>query len=517
MRFRLSLLLIGAALLVTAQTGRAQVTGAALGQPQTIEPNIPVKDQRSIVRVGLEESTVAVQDDKLKKQVDLLQKQIETQQKMIDLLADHIKKQPILGSPVEKLQQQVTTLDARSKQAAQRDQDLSQAIDNLTEHVDAEGRNGPRLPSTLKELFLPSRTNETPLSIYGTLVAGYELFPSQKGAGRFVFDGFEPVFLMQLNDRILLEAELEFRLEGVEVGYAQMDYIVNDWLTVVAGRYLTPIGFFNERLHSAWINKLPDFPLMQRQVSPGDSSLNGLQFRGAKYLFGSPVKMEYSMFLANGLGLPKENELTALANLNELKETTTGANNAIAWGGRVGFWIPEIGINFGASALFNRPYSEGAGPFINLWEIDAGFHQGNWDFRFEYANVFQKSPALEAEAAPAEPEEGAAPAEPLRIRRRGFYAQVAYRPYDATSRILSNTELVFRYSRARFSGYDQSALDLTAFQSPVDAPVDRNQYTFGINYHFAPSLVVRLAYEINQERGINLRDNVFLTQLAWGF
>jgi hypothetical protein len=322
---------------------------------------------------------------------------------------------------------------------------------------------------------------------------------------------------MQLNDRILLEAELEFRLDGVEVGYAQMDYIVNDWLTVVAGRYLTPVGFFNERLHAAWINKLPDFPLMQRQVSPGDSSLNGLQFRGAKYLFGSPVKMEYSFFVANGLGLPKDNELTALANLGELKETTKSANDAIAWGGRVGFWVPESGFNFGASALFNRPYGSDAGPFISLWGLDAGFHKGNWDIRFEYANMFQKSPALPVEGAVVGGDEGAAPADPLRIRRRGYYAQVAYRPYDAPSRILSNAEVVFRYSRARFSGFDQTALDLAAFGSPVDAPVDRNQYTFGLNYYFSPSLAVKFAYEINQERGINLRDNVFLTQLAWGF
>lgn len=516
MRVLIHGLLISAGVLLGAPWGWAQAPHGVLGLPVADERSVP-KNQREIQRVGLIETAVLAQpDEKVKKQVDLLQKQIETQQKMIDLLADHIKKQPLIGSPVEKLQQQVTTIDARSKQAAQRDQDLSQAVDNLAEHLDAESRNGPRLPSTLKEFFLPSRPNQTPLSIYGTLVAGHELFPSQKGAGRFVFDGFETVFLLQLNDRILLEAQLEYGLEEIELGYAQMDYIVNDWLTVVAGRYLTPVGFFNERLHAAWINKLPDFPLMQRQVSPGDSSLNGLQLRGAKYLFGSPVKMEYALFVANGLGLPGENELTALANLNELKETTRLGNDAIASGGRVGFWIPELGFNVGASALFNRAYRSDAGPFITLWGIDAGFHKGNWDIRFEYANMFQKSPGLPVEAAEGG-EEGAAPADPLRIRRRGFYAQVAYRPYDAPSRILSNTEVVFRYSRARFGGFDQSALEIHEFASPVDAPVDRDQYTFGLNYYFAPSLVVKFAYEINQERGINLRDNVFLTQLAWGF
>jgi hypothetical protein len=103
------------------------------------------------------------------------------------------------------------------------------------------------------------------------------------------------------------------------------------------------------------------------------------------------------------------------------------------------------------------------------------------------------------------------------IRRRGMYAQIAYRPYDASNLILQNTEVVFRYSRARFRGIDPNALDLTVFESPVTAPVDRDQYTFGINYYVYASLALKFAYEINQEHGINLHDDVFLAQLAWGF
>src|SRR5262249_14710457 len=138
------------------------------------------------------------------------------------------------------------------------------------------------LPAQLKELFLPSGTNESPLSIYGTLVGGYQLFPSRRGEGQFFFDALEPIFLLQLNDHILLESELEFGTGDVRVGYAQADFIVNDWLTVVAGRFLSPVGFFNERLHPDWINKMPDFPLAMRQVGLADFSLNGVQVRGSK-------------------------------------------------------------------------------------------------------------------------------------------------------------------------------------------------------------------------------------------
>jgi hypothetical protein len=528
MRFLLHAFLVAMVVLLHGAGARAQPPAVLYSSESPVTtPRTPEEELAFLQKdvAGLRAQLAAAQaadqkDEDLKKRVELLQKQIETQQKMIELLVDHVKKQPLAGSPVEKLQTQAATLEARSRQAAQRDQELTQAVDNLTEHLDAEERNGPRLPATLKELFLPSRTNETPLSVYGLLIANYELFPRERGEGRFLFDGLDTFFLLSLNDRFFLESEIDFKLDGLEVVYGQLDWILSDWLTLVVGRYLAPIGFFNERLHPEWINKLPDFPLMNRVVSPSDFSLNGVQLRGATYLCCSPVKMEYSLYVANGVRLPVENNLTALADLGGFVESTKDVNDAIAWGSRVGFWVPEWGVNVGFSTFFNRPYGHDNGPDYNLWGIDAGYHKGNWDVRFEFADTFQRTPV----PPPAEGEQTASgdegePAQPtsLHIRRRGFYAQVAYRPYDACNRCLQNTEFVFRYSRARFRGIDPFALDLAAFRSPVDAPVDRDQYTFGINYYFYPSLALKFAYEINQEHGIDLKDNVFLAQLAWGF
>src|SRR5262249_17833121 len=108
----------------------------------------------------------------VKKQIELLQKQIETQHKMIQLLMEQVRKQPA-GGPVQKLEGQTATLEARQRQAAQRDQETAQAIDTIVEHQDSIERYGPRLPAQLKELFLPSGNNETPLSIYGALAFGY--------------------------------------------------------------------------------------------------------------------------------------------------------------------------------------------------------------------------------------------------------------------------------------------------------------------------------------------------------
>jgi hypothetical protein len=453
-----------------------------------------LKGRQSVLLAG------AQQDDALKKQVELQGKQIERLRKMVRLLADQLGKKPPTGAAVEKLQTQVATLEGRAKQAARRDQELATAIDSVVEHIDAEEVNGPRLPATLKELFLPSQTNESPLSIYGVLTAGYTKFQGQPG--NFQINEFSPFFLLQLNEHFLLEAELGFSQAGVELSQAQLDVIVNDWLTVVVGHFLVPIGFFNERLHPSWINKLPDFPLMFRQVSPADFKTNGIQLRGAHYLGCTPVKMEYALFVGNGAGLNQQQpNLSQVANLEGL-DTSLELRHNLAFGGRLGLWVPEYGLMAGISGLCNGPYTPVAGDSFDLWQVDFGYHHGDWDVRFEYAQMFQEAVSFIGN----------------NINRRGLYAQVAYRPYEAPHPWLQNIEGVFRYGYTSFSGIDLAALDLTTFATEVDVPVNRHQFTFGLNYYFYPSLILKLAYEINREpKDFKLRDDVFMAQVAWGF
>src|SRR5262249_9654018 len=152
------------------------------------------------------------------------------------------------------------------------------------------------------------------------------------------------------------EGEISVGPEGkVDATFAQADFLVNDWLTVIAGRFVTPLGWFSERLNNPWINKLPDSPLMFRQVSPfADLSLIGLQVRGSHYLGCSPVKLEYAAFVSNGLetGAAKPG-LNDVANLQGLEDTYKVVTNDKAWGGRLGLWIPECGVAFGVSGMLN--------------------------------------------------------------------------------------------------------------------------------------------------------------------
>lgn len=435
-------------------------------------------------------------DDDLRKEVELQRQQIGILEKMIKLTAEEVQKQ---GSPSSDLSDRIDALESHSQQAASRDQQLADGLDNLNDHLDAEWRYGPKLPSQLKEWFLPGGTNESPLAIYGQLLMGYHQFNGQ--AAQFDSPVFSPYFLLTLNNRFLVESTVDFGSDGtIGVSQAQMDWIISDAVTGVIGRYLTPIGFFNERLNHEWINKLPDVPLMFNQVSPLIST-NGLQVRGSHYILGSPVKMEYSLYGGNGASLGTAPSSPANQQVTDLGAITGSPGNVNALGGRLGFWIPAIGLNVGMSGYSQGGYTPAASDRFQLFGFDASYHHGNWDARFEFAQSIQ----------------GAGSYIGNDIRRTGMYAQLAYRDYQNSSSILSNIEFVGRFSMARFSGIDPTQIDLTAF-APVTAPVDRNQFTTGINYYLYPSMIVKFAYEWNPTlQGLALNDNVFMSQFVWAF
>jgi hypothetical protein len=437
-----------------------------------------------------------------RRRAELQEKQIQILEQTAKLLADQLMKQaqaPSGTEDVENLQAKTAVLESRAKQAAQRDVELARKTDELTEKLDSEQRYGPRLPAQLKELFLPSYTNETPLSIYGQFLGFYT---KQSGKnGQFSSPDFSPYFLLQLNKRFLLEANIDIsHANGIDIGVASLDMFINNSMTLVAGRYLTPIGFFNEELNHEWINKLPDPALMFNQVSPLTST-NGLMLRGGAYLGASPFKMTYALYFGNGFqpGSAPANK-TQVADLGNIIGGPDELSSQ-AYGGRLALWYPKCGIAVGTSGYSNGVYSPVFRDHFDLWGLDFSFRRGNWDFRTEYANNFQQvSPTLGNN-----------------IDRRGLYTQLAYRDYKARHKFLSRLEYVARYSFANFTGIDQHKLDLTQFSSLSAAPVNQNQYTLGINYYFYPSNILRFAYEINSAIGFKGNDDMFLAQWVWAW
>ena len=161
-------------------------------------------------------------------------------------------------------------------------------------------------------------------------------------AGQNLIDTqINPVLLVPLGDRWLIESRAEFEGQfqrppgggpyggpvNKHVDYAEIDYIANPYVTVTAGRFLTPFGIFNERLYPVWIRGLqPDPLILPINTAPSD----GAMLRG-----GFPVNVR--------------------ANINYaayISATSIGIGSVDSErhvGGRVGFFFPGPRLELGGS------------------------------------------------------------------------------------------------------------------------------------------------------------------------
>ena len=152
----------------------------------------------------------------------------------------------------------------------------------------------------VKETVASTVPGNTKFLLTGYAFAG---FSNRHGEASSFNAGFSPILLWKLSDKLFFEGELELGQDDAEttvnLEYAHLTYLLNDYITVGAGKFLTPFGQFPDRLHAAWINKLPDFPLVfnEDEGLVGFSQL-GAEVRGVIPL--GPTKLFYDAYVSNG-------------------------------------------------------------------------------------------------------------------------------------------------------------------------------------------------------------------------
>lgn len=318
---------------------------------------------------------------------------------------------------------------------------------------------------------------------------------------------FVPIILWEINDRLFFESELEFELESehghgsteVELEYAHGSYIINDYMTFGAGKFLTPFGVFAERLHPQWINKLPNMPLAFAHDGLVPFSSVGVYLRG-----GFPVKdmkINYAFYLTNGPALNTEEEeeagLLEFENFNDI-------NNNKAIGGRIGVLpIPELEIGY--SFLFSGVNATGddVGPADALLQgIDVSYVRlvqqiaGMIDLRFEYVHSDVDTVTFDPDGLDFGPLT-------YNNKRDGFYFQAAYRPTLSDIKFLRDFEFVGRYE------------ELDVPSGAPDGQHDHERWTIGVNYYLAPNSMFKVAYQSTEVEG-NSTD-AFMAMFVIGF
>lgn len=308
----------------------------------------------------------------------------------------------------------------------------------------------------------------------GFVGLGTDFQPNQQQ----VLPTISPIVLVPFGEKWLVESELE--LEGTYthvsnqpwdhewekgVEYAQIDYLANQYVTVVGGRFLTPFGIFNERLHSGWIRNIQTAPYITA-MEMSDST--GGQLRGAIPV-GNIVNINYAGFFSAAVN-----------------NSWVGSTRAA--GERVGFFFPGARLEIGTS--FQRQLQE---EHVNTFGADATWQSNKLplDVRFEYARNKALGSGYWLEGA-------------YRMRRTPFWtafmrksqAEVRFEQFfmpSAMSETSGAMELPESNAKRIFAGWSYwirpDVRTNFAYGREFIDTGDHNVWTVGVTYRFAFPLI----------------------------
>ena len=320
--------------------------------------------------------------------------------------------------------------------------------------------------------------------------------------GTFLFADFAPIFLYRAGEKVLFEAGFDFGLQNndrnspaggagatttTELSFAQLDYLMNDYVTLVVGDMVLPLGTYEER-SAGWLNKFPDDPL-PRDLLPGAGV--GAQLRGAVPLGQNGKLVTYSVWGVNGPssadGTGNADQLDLGGNVG-LKSDNSVANlhGQPSGGARVGWFMPfkpHYDLELGLSAQSGEWDDAGH----HIWSAgvaDASLHLGaNFEVKGEYIRSWYGSD-----------DHG-------NVHPEGWWVQAGYKlaGLNLDWPVINNIELVNRYDTIH------------------DGLGTRTRrYTLGYIYYFSNTLLFEGDYEFLHSTDPTVKDQ-FVLQLSYGF
>jgi hypothetical protein len=334
----------------------------------------------------------------------------------------------------------------------------------------------------------PSQNPKT-FALVGYATLNYE---SSNGDAGFVSATYNPIFVYKVNDKLSFNAELELEVEdswdgALALEFAEFNYQINNNIAIYGGKFLSPLGTYQSRLHPAWVNKSINNPIgIQNKVNgikrlQGDSEL-GIGLRGGFY--SGNTRFNYDIYTTNG---PKINDDGSI----DWDSSGGDNNNSPAFGGRIGF-LPFMSSTFevGVSGYTGKAGDKDAfsNANVSLFVLDLNYVKdtgiGVFDLKGQYNN--QK---VSDEVYPGT----IIPFQKFNNNTSASYLQLAYK-YPG-----SKFELVNRI--ANFNVPNQ-----------VTWGADQTRYTIGLDYWLNWNAAFKIGYDI-----INNDNNAFGASFVMGF
>jgi type II secretory pathway pseudopilin PulG len=308
----------------------------------------------------------------------------------------------------------------------------------------------------------------------------------------FMLADFAPIFLYRAGDNVLFEAGFDIGYQSnhpqgsgattqVNMSFATIDYLFNDYVTVVAGEMLLPLGTYNER-NAGWLNKIPDDPLPYSQgILPGNGT--GIQLRGSKSIGDSGQMVTYSIYGVNG---PQSIDGTGNSTNIDFADVVNQHATPSA-GGRIGWfypWRPHWDIEFGESGESGTWDNNGK----YQWSgnvVDAALHLSPYfEAKGEYIYTWQQT------------------ADRGTIAPRGWWVQAGYKLSGLQLELpmVNSVELVYRYDTVN---------------DGLGTETDRQ--TVGCVYYITNTFQFEGDYEFVHSTDPSQANNELIVQLSYGF
>jgi len=421
---------------------------------------------------------------------------------LVTKLGQKIEKQDQRIEQLEKTHAQDAQAHAQDQKTHEQDQQkilqLQQKLDETQRTVsDVQQKAAMTVPAEpLPRVPLDEGTVNHNFSILGD--AEFQFAKTSGENAAFLLADFAPIFLYRGGEKVLFEAGFDFILQNnapagagktttINLSFAQLDYLMNDYVTLAAGNILLPLGTYTER-SAGWLNKIPDDPL-PRSLLPGSGV--GAQLRGAVPIGETGQMLNYAVWGVNG---PSSADGTGNAAALDLGGNVgLRSDNAIAnlhgnpsGGARVGWFAPfkphydlELGLS-GQSGEWDN-----AGE--HLWSAvvaDASVHLGSTlEVKGEYMHSWYGSDDLG------------------QVRPEGWWVQAGYKlaGLNRDWPLINNVELVGRYD---------SVHDGLGTQTRRD--------TIGYIYYISNTLLFEGDYEFVHSNDPTQKDR-FVFQLSYGF
>lgn len=343
------------------------------------------------------------------------------------------------------------------------------------------------------------RQSDTMVHMSGYADVGYT--DTKSRGDSFNVGSFSPIFHFQYRDLVLLEAELEYEVDSdgeteTNLEYLTIDWFLNDYMVLLGGKFLSPIGQFRQNLHPSWINKLPSAPPGFGHDGAAPVSEMGVQLRGGFPIAG--LRTNYAIYVSNG---PKLNAVDedGSRELEGIEAEGSGSDNddEKTYGGRFAIF-PVAGLELALSGATGKATvtslvdeEAGTNEFLSneqARDYDVVGADFSWSYRlFQLRGEFVQT-KIGAASVGASASEAAT--------WETWYAQAAHRLG------MTKWELIARYAD---------------FDSPHDSE-DQQQWAFGVDYLFSSNVIGKIGYELNDGlKDSDAGDDRVLLQFSYGF